>query len=189
MLLLKKTLQFSPAALASVMIVLIPLNQEFWVKPVILIGILIWGLYQREIYLDEGKLRKRKRFELAFCTILFLLSLNDISATFQFWPVLPAFLYFVWVGFSITELFLLTLIFSGLSNFWFQVSPGIQQYLMLVLGVLCAVLFRHLERNKKLQLQKRLETFETFEKRISSGSIGLDEVTQLQVKKLQKLAS
>lgn len=169
------------------MIVLIPLNQEFWVKPVILIGILIWGLYQREIYLDEGKLRKRKRFELAFCTILFLLSLNDISATFQFWPVLPAFLYFVWVGFSITELFLLTLIFSGLSNFWFQVSPGIQQYLMLVLGVLCAVLFRHLERNKKLQLQKRLETFETFEKRISSGSIGLDEVTQLQVKKTSKV--
>ncbi len=187
MLLLKKTLLFLPAALASVIVVLAPLDQELWIKPVFLMGILIWGLFQREIYLDEGKLRKRKRFELAFCTILFLLSLNQISASFQFWPFIPTFLFFVWVGFSISELSLLTIMLAVLYKFWLHAAAGMEQYFMLVLGVLCAVLFRHLERNKKLQLQKRLEAFETFEKRISSGTLGLEEVTQLQVKKNSKV--
>jgi len=187
MLLLKNILLFLPSALASIIVISFPLQQNLWIRPVLLMGVLTWGLFQREIYLEEGKLRKRKRLELAFCTILFLLSLNEMSSTFQFWPFLPAFLFFVWLGFSLIELSFLTICLALFSKYWLGASPVLQQYLMLIVGVLCAVLFRRLERNKKLQLQKRLEAFETFEKRLSSGSIGIEEVTQLQAKKNSKV--
>lgn len=59
--------------------------------------------------------------------------------------------------------------------------------MVLVVGVLCAYLFRSIEKNKKLQLQKKLETFETIEKRLSSRSIGLEEVNQLQAKKSSRV--
>jgi diguanylate cyclase (GGDEF)-like protein len=187
MVLLKKTFSFLPAALISVVVTFLPIPKEVWIKPALIMAVICWGLFQRELYLEDGKLRKRKRLELAFCAVIFLLSLNEVSSTFQFWPFLPVFLFFVWLGFTIFELCFLTVSFAVFSHFWFHVSPGIQQYLMLVIGVLCAVLFRHSERQKKLQLQKRLEAFETFERKISSGAMGLEQMGQLQARKESKI--
>ncbi|MCC7460067.1 MAG: diguanylate cyclase [Proteobacteria bacterium] len=187
MLLLKKTFLFLPAAITSLVVTFLPISKEIWIKPALIMAVICWGFFQRELYLEDGKLRKRKRLELAFCSVLFLLSLNEVSATFQFWPFLPAFLFFVWLGFSVLELSFLTVAFAAFSHFWFHVSPGAQQYLMLVLGVSCAVLFRQSERQKKNQLQKRLEAFETFEKKISSGAMGLEQMGQLQARKESKI--
>jgi two-component system cell cycle response regulator len=187
MLLLKKTFLFLPAAITSLVVTFLPISKEIWIKPALIMAVICWGGFQRELYLEDGKLRKRKRLELAFCSVLFLLSLNEVSATFQFWPFLPAFLFFVWLGFSVVELSFLTVAFAAFSHFWFHVSPGAQQYLMLVLGVFCAVLFRQSERQKKNQLQKRLEAFETFEKKISSGAMGLEQMGQLQARKESKI--
>lgn len=187
MLLLKNAILFLPVALAALFVVFLPIQSTLWFKPALLAGILVVGLFQRELYLEEGLLRKRRRLELAFVAVLFLLSLSDFSSTFQFWPFIPAFLFFVWVGFTIPELTFLTIAFAGFSKLWFNVHPGSQQYLMLVLGIFCAVLFRQIEGNKKKKLQKRLEVFENFEKRLSTGSINLDDVTQLQAKKESKI--
>lgn len=186
MVLLKKILLLYPIALASCAIALIPLYRELWIKPMLLAGVLIWGLFQREIYLEEGILRKRKRLEMAICVLLLLFTFNQLGTTFQFWPYIPVFLFFVWLGFSIVELFFLVATFV-VASLWFGFSHGFQQYMVLVVGVLCAYLFRSIEKNKKLQLQKKLETFETIEKRLSSGSIGLEEVNQLQAKKSSKV--
>lgn len=127
MVLLKKILLLYPIALASCAIALIPLYRELWIKPMLLAGVLIWGLFQREIYLEEGILRKRKRLEMAICVLL-LLFFNQLGTTFQFWPYIPVFLFFVWLGFSIVELFFLVATFVvasfGLGSTWFPAIHG-----------------------------------------------------------------
>lgn len=187
MWLFKKILGFAPAALSASVVTFVPIHQNEWIKPVTLGIIFIASLFQKSIYLGIGKLRNRRRFEVAFVSILFLLSVTDIGTTFQFWPFVPMFLFFVWTGFSIFQLTLLGLLFTGFSHFWFHVNPDVQEYLILSMGILCAVLFRHLEKQKKLQLQKKLEAFETFEKRLSSGAIDFNDITQLQAKKDSKI--
>lgn len=123
MVLLKKILLLYPIALASCAIALIPLYRELWIKPMLLAGVLIWGLFQREIYLEEGILRKRKRLEMAICVLLLLFTFNQLGTTFQFWPYIPVFLFFVWLGFSIVELFFLVATFVVVS-LWFGFFLG-----------------------------------------------------------------
>ncbi len=187
MWLFKRFITFVPALLGALIVTFVPFHGKPWIKPAILGAIVLAGFFQRSIYLEIGKLKTRKRLELACVSILFFLSLTTTVATFQFWPFVPLFLFFVWVGFSLLQLVFLTLVFAGFSHFWFQIPLDSQQYLILGLGISCTALFRHLEKQKKNQLQKKLEAFETFEKKLSSGAIDFDDITKLQARKDSKV--
>ena len=178
---------FAPWFFSALVITLIPVHSYIWIKTILLFVLTATSCFQKEMYLDGGTLKIRKKLEFGFCGILSLLSLNYIGLYFQFWPIVPFFLFLVWAEFPISQLLLLTAGYVTLSNLWFRISLTLDQYLILSLTVGCAVLFRQVERWKKVNLQKKLDAFQTFERKLSSGVQAIEEANHLQSKSESKV--
>lgn len=187
MAVLKKILFFAPWLCTAILITLLPIHDRVFIKTMILFGLAIAASFQKTLYLESGNLKIRRKLEFAFCGAIALLSLNYISHYFEFWPTIPFFLFLVWAEFSLLQLALLTIGFIGLSNYWFHVHLTLDQYFVLSLTIVFAALFREADRRKKKQLQKKLDAFETFDKKISTGIVDIHDVTKLESRKNSKI--
>ncbi len=188
MIWIKKTLLFAPLAWAGLLINFTQLQPtQGWIKTSLFAALCVYGFFRKEMYLSDGNLAKRRKFELAFVGILFLLSLGNTYPLFQFWPFIPFFLFLVWAGFLVRTLFLLTVLFVAFSHFQYQQPLDINEYMILTMSLVCSVLFRFLEKQKRSKLQKRLEAFETFENRFTSKTIDFGSLDQLQARKQSKV--
>lgn len=179
MTLAKKILLFTPWFLTTLVITFLPIH-HIWIQPVLFLALIVTSSFQREIRLESGKLRIRKRIELALCFVFFLLSLHNLNSFFVFWPAVPFFMLLVWMDFSVWSLLLVMATYTAFSNWWFHAPWIIHQYFALILSTAGAVLFRSLQRNKEKLLQKKLNAFETFEKKLTSGLGTTDSVAPLQ---------